>query len=56
MEQRLADPAVYGGPTRDLMDLQVKLGELKKRLATAEERWLEAQSALEDSETAPAGR
>ena len=51
IEQRLADPAVYGGPTRDLMDLQVKLGELKKRLAAAEERWLEAQSALEDSET-----
>ena len=56
IEQRLADPAVYGGPTRDLMELQLKLGEVKKKIATAEERWLEAQSALEDSETATAGR
>jgi ATP-binding cassette subfamily F protein 3 len=50
MEQRLADPAVYGGPTRDLMDLQLKLGEVKKQLAAAEERWLAAQSELESGE------
>ncbi len=57
MEQRLSDPAVYGGPTRDLMDLQLKLGEVKKQLAKAEERWLAAQSALEsgEAETSPAG-
>jgi ATP-binding cassette subfamily F protein 3 len=58
MEQRLSDPAVYGGPTRDLMDLQLKLGEVKKKLAAAEERWLAAQSALEsgEAETSSAGR
>jgi ATP-binding cassette subfamily F protein 3 len=50
IEQRLADPAVYGGPTRDLMELQLKLGEAKKRIAAAEERWLAAQSALEEAE------
>ena len=50
IEQRLADPAVYGGPTRDLMELQLRLGEAKKRVAAAEERWLAAQSALEEAE------
>jgi ATP-binding cassette, subfamily F, member 3 len=50
IEQRLADPAVYGGPTRELMELQLKLGEAKKHIAAAEERWLAAQSALEVAE------
>ncbi len=50
IEERLADPAVYGGPTRELMELQLKLGEARKRIAAAEERWLAAQSALEDAE------
>ena len=56
LEQRLADPAVYGGPTRDLMELQVKLAEVKKRIAAAEEQWLAAQAALEsaNAETADA--
>src|SRR6266481_5178460 len=56
-EQRLADPKVYGGPTRDLMELQVKLVEVKKQIAAAEEQWLSAQAALEsgDAETADAG-
>jgi ATP-binding cassette subfamily F protein 3 len=56
-EQRLADPKVYGGPTRDLMELQVKLAEVKKQIAAAEEQWLSAQAALEsgDAETADAG-
>jgi ATP-binding cassette subfamily F protein 3 len=55
-ERRLADPAVYGGPTRDLMELQVKLAEVKKQIATAEEKWLSAQGALESAggETAEA--
>ncbi len=55
-EKRLADPSVYGGPTRDLMDLQVKLAEVKKQIAKAEEKWLSAQAALESAggETAEA--
>ena len=56
MEQRLSDPAVYGGPTRDLMDLQLKLGEVKKKLAAAEERWLAAQSALNRARPKPRRR
>jgi ATP-binding cassette subfamily F protein 3 len=47
LEARLADPEVYNGPTRDLMALQVKLGEVKKRIAAAEETWLESQAAVE---------
>ncbi len=55
-EQRLTDPAVYGGPTRELMELQVKLAEVKKQIAAAEERWLSAQASLESAsgETAEA--
>jgi hypothetical protein len=39
------------------MDLQLKLGEVKKQLAKAEERWLAAQSELEsgEAETSSAG-
>src|SRR3546814_2031087 len=41
LEARLADPVVYEGPTAQLMELQVKFGEIKKEIARAEERWLE---------------
>ncbi len=47
LERRLADPEVYGGPTRELMELQLEFGEVKKRIAAAEESWLAAQSELE---------
>ncbi len=47
LEARLADPAVYGGPTADLMALQVKFGEARKKVAAAEDAWLEAQAALD---------
>jgi ATP-binding cassette subfamily F protein 3 len=47
LEARLGDPKVYDGPTKDLMALQVKLGDVKKRIAAAEEAWLEAQAVIE---------
>ncbi|WP_119459571.1 ABC-F family ATP-binding cassette domain-containing protein [Rhodospirillaceae bacterium SYSU D60014] len=47
LEARLADPVIYEGPTAQLMELQVKFGEIKKEIARTEERWLEAQAALE---------
>jgi ATP-binding cassette subfamily F protein 3 len=47
LEARLADPVVYQGPTRALMELQLEFGELKKQIARAEEAWLDAQAALE---------
>jgi len=47
LEARLADPDVYNGPTAKLMELQLRYGDIKRAIATAEETWLEAQSALE---------
>ncbi|MGJ3259402.1 MAG: ribosomal protection-like ABC-F family protein [Rhodospirillales bacterium] len=47
LEQRLADPEVYNGATRDLMDLQLKHANIKEAIAAAEAEWLEAQEALE---------
>jgi len=47
IEAKLADPAVYNGPTRKLMELQLQFGEVKKKIAAAEDAWLEAQAAIE---------
>jgi len=47
IEKELADPAVYGGPTRRLMQLQVEFGEIKKQIAAAEEAWLAAETDKE---------
>jgi ATP-binding cassette subfamily F protein 3 len=47
LEATLADPAVYAGPTAQLMELQIKHGKLKDALARAEEAWLEAERAIE---------
>jgi ATP-binding cassette subfamily F protein 3 len=47
LEARLADPEVYNGPTAKLMELQLRYGDLKREIETAEDAWLETQSALE---------
>jgi len=47
LEARLADPAIYSGPAAEVAKLQIELGELRKRLAAAEDDWLEALEALE---------
>jgi ATP-binding cassette subfamily F protein 3 len=47
LEARLADPEVYNGPTAKLMELQLRYGDLKREIATAEDAWLETQAALE---------
>jgi ATP-binding cassette subfamily F protein 3 len=47
LETRLADPAIYNGPTAKLLQLQLSYGDLKREIATAEDAWLQAQSALE---------
>ncbi len=49
LEARLADPEVYEGPTATLQDLQITFGQVKQKLAEAEERWLTLQTALEDA-------
>jgi ATP-binding cassette subfamily F protein 3 len=47
IEARLADPEVYNGPTAKLMDLQLRYGDLKREITSAEEAWLSAQEKLE---------
>jgi ATP-binding cassette subfamily F protein 3 len=47
LEARLADPEVYNGPTAKLLELQLRYGDLKRAIETAEDAWLETQSALE---------
>ena len=47
LEARLADPAVYDGPTAALQDLQVRFGEIKRALTEAENAWLDAQAAAD---------
>jgi ATP-binding cassette, subfamily F, member 3 len=46
LEARLADPEIYNGPTAKLMELQLRYGDLKREIETAEDAWLEAQDAL----------
>jgi len=48
LEQRLSDPNLYANPDPTLLDPLVKRqAELTRDIATAEERWLEAQDELE---------
>jgi ATP-binding cassette subfamily F protein 3 len=47
LESKLADPNIYNGSTKDLMELQVKHAEVKDAMNEAEMAWLEAQEALE---------
>ena len=49
LESRLADPAVYAGPTTALMQLQLRLGEVKSALAEAEKAWIEAHEEMEEA-------
>jgi ATP-binding cassette subfamily F protein 3 len=47
LERRLADPALYTGPSEAVTALQIESAELRKQLAEAEEGWLAAEMALE---------
>ena len=47
LETRLADPEVYNGPTAKLLELQLRYGDLKREIETAEDAWFEAQERLE---------
>ncbi len=50
LEEKLADPEVYGGPTAKLMELQVAHKEAKDELAETETQWLARQEDLERAE------
>ncbi len=43
----MADPALYTGPADKLTKLQIDLGVVDKKLASAEETWLDALEAYE---------
>ena len=47
LEQALADPTLYQGPSDKLHDLLKRQGELARRIETAEADWLAAHEALE---------
>ena len=44
---KLADPAIYEGPTADFAALAIRKAELDQNLESAELAWIEAQEALE---------
>jgi ATP-binding cassette subfamily F protein 3 len=47
LDAKLADPKLYNGGAFRAAELQKTRGECANRLAAAEERWLEASTALE---------
>ena len=48
LERRLADPATYAGNgAGGVVELQTKLAEVARRIAEAEEAWIDRHDALE---------
>ena len=47
IQAKLADPKLYEGPSEALRKLQIDLGAVEKKLAAAEEVWLEALELYE---------
>ncbi|MDH3668831.1 MAG: ATP-binding cassette domain-containing protein [Paracoccaceae bacterium] len=52
IDQRLADPDLYGGPSEKIESLQIKRGEILDAQARAEALWLAAEEALEAAKAA----
>jgi len=50
LEQRLADPEVYEGPTAKLMELQLRHGQIKADLAATEDAWLNLSEELDGAQ------
>ncbi|WP_292879249.1 ribosomal protection-like ABC-F family protein [Nisaea sp.] len=49
LEQQLADPKIYEGPTADLKQVILKKEAVDREIESAEAEWLEAESALEEA-------
>ena len=47
LEAKLVDPEVYNGSTTTLMEIQIKLGNVKLKLSEAENSWMQASEELE---------
>jgi len=54
LQERLNDPALYNGNQDAVAELQIELGEIGRRIATAEEAWLDSQQALEQAQSVDA--
>ncbi|WP_417783043.1 ABC-F family ATP-binding cassette domain-containing protein [Terasakiella pusilla] len=50
LETKMADPKIYDGPSDQLQDLQIKLGEISNLLEEAEMEWLDAAEQLENAQ------
>ena len=48
IDNRLADPGVYEGPSEEITSLTRRQRELEKLIVNAEEAWLDAQSRLDN--------
>ena len=49
LEAQLADPEIYEGSTSKLMEIQLKLGDVKNELQEVETTWIEASEELEQA-------
>ena len=49
LDVQLADPALYTGPAAKVTELQTTRAAAGARLAEAEQKWLEATTALESA-------
>ncbi|TWT13016.1 ABC-F family ATP-binding cassette domain-containing protein [Reyranella sp. CPCC 100927] len=54
LQERLNDPALYNGNQDAVAALQIELGDIGRRIAAAEETWLESQQALEQAQSVDA--
>ncbi|MDR3518075.1 MAG: ABC-F family ATP-binding cassette domain-containing protein [Azospirillaceae bacterium] len=53
IDLQMADPDLYTSPPERLTRLQMELGEVTRRIATAEEEWMAILEELEAAEAAP---
>ncbi len=49
--EAMADPTLYEGDNRTLIDLQNRLGQVEKELANAEQTWMNSQEAWDRAQT-----
>jgi ATP-binding cassette, subfamily F, member 3 len=50
LEAKMANPEIYEGSTSSMMELQVKLGNVKSQLSKAEDDWMAMEAEIETAE------
>ena len=48
--EQMADPMLYEGDSRKLIDLRQRLGQVEKNLESAEQVWMHSQEALDQAQ------